>query len=133
MPNQLSRSKRRQSLAEHKAVLAAVATISRIEKTSTMAVLREAVRAHVKARASDPLHVEQIKSAVWQLAPKVSNNMRTRAQVARFKREQREFDRVILELNLSHPDGIEARNSIAHPDYPIRMINFAQAHASGRH
>jgi len=42
MPNQLAQSKRRQSLAEHAAVLAALSTIARWEHTTVMALLREA-------------------------------------------------------------------------------------------
>jgi hypothetical protein len=130
MPNQLSTSKRRQSLAEHKAVLAAVATISRIEGTSVMETLRTAVREHVRKRAAEPRHLSELKSTVWKLAPQISETARTSAKVARFKREQREFDRVLLDLNLANPQEIEARNSIVHPTFPIRMIDFAQAHAS---
>ncbi len=56
--------------------------------------------------------------------------MRTPTQVSRFKREQREFDQVVLDLNLAAPMEIEARNSIAHPDQPIRLIGFDNAHAA---
>ena len=55
MPNQLSKSKRRQSLAEHEAVLAALAEIARREKTTVMALLRQATRELVKKKATEPI------------------------------------------------------------------------------
>ena len=117
-------------MAEHKAVLAAAYTLSRIQKTPLVAVFRSALREYIKRHATEELHAQELRSAVWKLAPKISESMRTRTEVARFKREQREFDRVVLELNLADPNEIEARNSIAHPNYPVRMVNFVQAHAS---
>lgn len=54
MPNQLSKSKRRQSLAEHEAVLAVLAAIARSEDTTVMALLRQAARELVKKKAKDP-------------------------------------------------------------------------------
>jgi hypothetical protein len=91
--------------------------------------VREAIRELVKRRAEDPLRAELLRSEVWKLAPRFPSKLRTRAQVSRFKREQREFDQVVLDLNLAAPMEIEARNSIAHPDHPIRLIGFEHAHA----
>lgn len=130
MPNQLSKTKRRQSIAEHRAVLAAIEAVARSESRTVVDVLREAIRELVRRRAEDPLQAELLRPEVWNLAPQFSAKMRTRAQVARFKREQREFDRVVLELNLAAPMDIEARNSIANPDYPVRLIGFKNAHAA---
>ena len=130
MPNQLSKSKRRQSIAEHRAVLAAIDTVARSENRTAVDVVREAIRELVKRRAEDPLRAELLRTEVWNLAPRFPSKLRTRAQVSRFKREQREFDQVVLDLNLAAPKEIEARNSIAHPDHPIRLIGFEYAHAS---
>ncbi len=130
MPNQLSNTKRRQSIAEHRAVLAAIETVARSESRTVVDVLREAIRELVKRRVEDPLLAELLRSEVWNHAPQFSPKTRTRAQVSRFKREQREFDQVILDLNLAAPMEIEARNSIAHPDYPIRLIGFENAHTT---
>jgi hypothetical protein len=108
MPNQLSKSKRRQSLAEHEAVLAALADIARREDTTVMALLREAARNMVK----QPVR------------------FKTPAQVARFKRTQREFDRVVLDLQLATPAAVQDRNSLVAARQAVRMINFDQAHAA---
>jgi len=124
MPNQLARSKRRLSVAEHKAVLAAVAVISRRENTPVVALIREAIRELVKRRVKDPTNKELIHSVVWKLAPRIVVSMRTPTQIKRVKREQREFDQVLLDLHFATPSEIQARNSIAHPDQPIRMIDF---------
>ncbi len=130
MPNQLSRTKRRQSIAEHRAVLAAIKTIARRENQTVVDVLREAIRELVKRRAEDPALAELLRLNVWNLAPRIPAKIRTPAQVSRFKREQREFDQVILDLNLATPMEIEARNSIAPPDHPIRLIGFKNANVT---
>jgi len=129
MPNQLSKSKRRQSLAEHEAVLVAVAEIARREDTTVMALLRQATRDLVKNRVSEPIQAERLRQLVWQKAPQMPVHFKTAAQVARFKRTQREFDQVLLDLDLASPQAIQQRNSIASPRRAIRMIDFDQAHA----
>ena len=130
MPNQLSKSKRRQSLAEHEAVLAAIAEIARLEDTTVMALLREATRELVKKRASEPIHTERLRRTIWQKAPQMPAHFKTAAQVARFKRAQREFDQVLLDLALASPQAIQQRNSIASPQRAVRMVNFDLAHAT---
>ncbi len=130
MPNQLSKSKRRQSLAEHEAVLAALAEIARREDTTVMALLRQATRELVKKRASEPIQAERLRQTVWQKAPRMPALFKTAAQVARFKRAQREFDQVLLDLALASPQAIQQRNSIASPRRAVRMVNFDLAHAT---
>lgn len=129
MPNQLSASKRRQSLAEHAAVLAALAQIAKREKTTVMALLREAAREVVRKRAKQPAHAEQLRATVWNSAPRPPKQFKTAAQLARFKRAQREFDQVVLELQLVAPQEVQARNSIAAHRRPV-LLNFDRAHAS---
>lgn len=130
MPNQLATSKRRQSLAEHAGVLTALAIIARRESTTVMALLREAARDIVRKRIANPLHAEVIRSQVWQQAPKMPARFKTRAQLSRFKRTQREFDKVVLDLNLATPMAIQNRNSIMSSNQTIRLIDFDSAHAS---
>ena len=72
MPNQLAKSKRRQSLAEHEAVLAALAEIARREGTTVMALLREAARDLVRRRAAMPGQTEALGSLVWRMAPRMN-------------------------------------------------------------
>ncbi len=55
---------------------------------------------------------------------------KTAAQVARFKRAQREFDQVVLDLQLASPDTIQERNSIIPSRQAIRLIDFDRAHAT---
>lgn len=130
MPNQLAQSKRRQSLAEHAAVLAALATIAKRESTSVMALLRSAARQAVRQRATMPQHAAAVQSAVWQLAPRMPARFKTPAQLSRFKRAQREFDQVLLDLQIASPAEVQARNSIAQANRPVRLLNFAHAHAA---
>ena len=129
MPNQLAQSKRRQSLAEHGAVLAALAAIARRERTTVMALLREAARDVVKKRAAMPAQAGALRALVWRMAPQMPARFKTPAQLARFKRAQREFDQVILDLQLATPATIQDRNSLVSSRPTIRVTDFDLAHA----
>jgi len=129
MPNQLARFKRRQSLAEHEVVLAALAAIARRESTTVMALLREAARTVVKTRTEVPAQAEALRTIVWELAPRMPVRFKSAAQVARFKRAQREFDQVVLDLNIAAPAVIQARNSLVPSRGVVRLIDFDRAHA----
>ena len=108
MPNQLAKSKRRQSLAEHEVVLAALVEIAHREDTTVMALLRVAARDAVRQRAAVPAHAEALRSLVWRMAPRMPARFKTPAQVARFKRAQRDFDQVILDIQLATPAAIQS-------------------------
>lgn len=130
MPNQLARFKRRQSLAEHEVVLAALAVIARRERTTVMALLREAARSVVKARTAEPRQAEALRPIAWQLAPRMPARFKTAAQVARFKRAQREFDQVVLDLNLASPESVQSRNSLVPSRDAVCLVDFDSAHAA---
>jgi hypothetical protein len=55
---------------------------------------------------------------------------KTPAQVARFKRSQREFDQVVLDLQLATPVAIQNRNSLVSSRQAVRLIDFDRAHAA---
>jgi hypothetical protein len=130
MPNQLSKSKRRQSLAEHEAVLAALAAIARRDDTTVMALLRLATRELVKKRSGDPAQKKSLQRLVLKKAPQMPKRFAKAAQVARFKRAQREFDQVLLDLELSSPQAVQQRNSVIPSRRAIRVIDFSQAYAA---
>jgi hypothetical protein len=122
VPNQLSTSKRRHSLAEHKAILAALAQIAQYENTTVVALLREGARNVVKQRGEIPAQSKTLRTLVWSMAPQMPTRFKTSAQVARFKRAQREFDQVILDLQLATPSEIQQRNSLISSRDAIRLI-----------
>lgn len=129
MPNQLSKSKRRQSLAEHEAVLAALAEIARRENTTVMGLLRQAARDLVRTKSADPALAETYRRVAWQKAPQMPARFKTAAQVARFKRRQREFDQAMLDMALASPQAVQRRNSVVPSRRAVRLIDFDQAHA----
>jgi hypothetical protein len=130
MPNQLAKSKRRRSLAEHEAVLAALAEIARREHTTVMALLREAARDLVRRRAAAPGQAEALRALVWRLTPRMPARFNTPAQVARFKRAQREFDQVILDLAFASSLEVQDRNSLLPFRQTVRLIDFDRSHAT---
>ena len=130
MPNQLAKSKRRQSLAEHGAVLAVLTEIARREDTTVMALLRQAAREFVRQKSTNPALAESLRRVAWEKTPRMPARFKTAAHVARFKREQREFDRAVLEMALASPQSIQQRNSVVPSRRAIRLLDFDQAHAA---
>jgi hypothetical protein len=130
VPNQLAKSKRRQSLAEHEAVLAVLMEIARRENTTVMALLRQAARALVRKKSDNPALAETLRQVAWQKAPIMPARFKTPAEVARFKRQQREFDQALLDMALASPHAIQQRNSVVPSRRAIRLIDFDQAHAA---
>lgn len=128
MPNQLASSKRRQSLAESTVVLDALAAIARAEKTTVSDLVRHAMRETVRQRSSNPELAPRLQRLAESLAPRPPASFRSAAQVARFKRAQREHDRLLLELGLAQPAEVQAKNSLTRSPQSIRVLNFATAH-----
>jgi hypothetical protein len=124
MPNQLSPSKRRASLAEHEAVLAALATIALRERTTVMDLLREGARQVVRSRSIDPAKASAVRKCIWACAPKMPARFKSPAHVARFKRAQREFDILVQELNLAAPAAVQERNSLVPAARAVRVLAF---------
>lgn len=127
MPNQLAQSKRRASLAEHEAVLAALATIARRERTTVMDLLREGARQVVRSRHADPTKATAVRKSIWACAPKMPARFKSAAHVSRFKRAQREFDTIVQELNLAAPATVQKRNSLVPSRRDVQVLAFADA------
>lgn len=128
MPNQLAATKRRQSLADHQAALAALAGIADREGTTVAALLREALRAVVRERAADARCRERLYPLVMAFVPRPPERFATPAVLARFKRSQREFDQLLLDLGLADPETIQARNSLV--STRVRVLELEQTHVS---
>lgn len=120
MPNQLAKTKRRQSLAEHASVLDALQFVAGQKGTTVMDLLRSAARQVVREHAATPQYADSLRELIWRSAPQMPARFKTPAQLSRFKRAQREFDRVLLDLKIATPAEIQARNSIVPAHRPVR-------------
>lgn len=129
MPNQLSSTKDRKSVTEHEAILIALESIAQREGTTTMALMRQAMREAVRKRVADSSKGKWLRSIVMRFAPKPPKIFVTAAQLARFKRSQREFDQVLLDLNLVSPEGMESLNSIVSPKCKLRVFELEKSNA----
>lgn len=129
MPNQLAKSKRRQSLAESTVVLDALAEIARVDKVSVSDIIRPAVREIVRQRAADPVLARRLQRIAEDLAPSWPKSFRSAAHVARVKRAHREHDQLMIDLGLTQPAAVQAKNSLSKSNQSIRILNFATAHA----
>jgi len=113
MPNQLSATKKRKTVAEHVGVLAALEVIAAAEGTSSTELLRSAARAMIRERARDPELAGQLRAAVQASMPKApAARLKTPAKLARFKQRQREHDALLLELELASAEALQAKNSV---------------------
>ncbi|MGC6424428.1 MAG: hypothetical protein ACON4O_05505 [Lentimonas sp.] len=112
MPNQLSESKKRKTVADHSAVLAALERIAVLEGTSSTELIRAAARRVVRERLGDVRMREELQAVFRAQLPKPSRKFKTPAQVARYKRKLREYDALCLDLGLSESAEIQSRNSI---------------------
>ena len=130
MPNQLSSTKDRKSVTEHEAILAALESIARREGTTTMALMRQAMRETVRKRAEVSSEGKWLRSIVMRFAPRPPRIFVTAAHLARFKRSQREFDQVLLDLDLVSPEGMEFLNSIVSPKCKLRVFELERSNAS---
>ena len=65
-----------------------------------------------------------------RLAPKLPAKFKTAAQVARFKRSQRDFDQGLLDLQISSPETVQERNLLVSRSHAVRVIDFDQARAA---
>lgn len=124
MPNQLAENKRRKSLAEHEAVLKALEEVARMEGSSSMAVMREAIRDTIRKHTSDRQQFNRLRKVVMSCAPKPERQFSSAKQLSRFKRSQREFDQILLDLHLSNAETVEKRNSIISPQSKIRVLEL---------
>lgn len=130
MPNQLASSKRRQSLAEHEAVLAALEAIARHENTTVMALLREGARHQINKRVASQRFLPSIRKAVESKAPRLPGRFKTAAEASRYKRTLREYDRVLIDLGLADRLEIQRQSSLATSGRSVRIVDFDVAHAT---
>ena len=128
MPNQLSPNKRRKSLSEHEAVLSALEVLARHEGTSVMTQMRRAIRQWIRQHQDAKMLTGELLVEAESFAPKVASSFKNRKQVERFKREQREFDQLMLDLGLTSPDAVEACNSVVSPHAEIQVVGFGNQH-----
>ncbi len=92
MPNQLSGNKRRKTVAEHSAVLAALGVIAEFSGVTVTDLVRAGMRETIRSWVGEHPLADSLNQAVRECAPKSPDTFTTPAQVSRFKRELREFD-----------------------------------------
>lgn len=128
MPNQLANNKKRKSLAEHEVVLAALEIIAQDQGVSSMELMRKAIREEIRKHTSDPASKNQILAMVSAIAPQAPAHFASAAKLARFKRRQREFNQILMDLHLVEPNEMEKQNSLVDPKTKIRILEFEPNH-----
>lgn len=128
MPNKLSPTKRRKSVSEHEAVLSALEVLARHDGTTVMGEMRRAIREWIRTHPDAAMLSDRLQEETQLFAPKAPREFSNRKQVNRFKREQREFDQLMLDLGLTSAETVEARNSVVSPGATIQVVGFGDRH-----
>ena len=112
------------TVAEEAAVLAALDVIAQADKLTVTDLLRLGARRLIAERAADPDLRQAIRSVLEEHAPVMPTEFRSAAKVSKFKRNQREFDQLLEDLNLAEAEELQRRNSLADgPEY-VRLTEF---------
>ena len=112
MPNQLSRLKKRKTVAEHAAVLAMLERIAEREGTTSTDLIRDAARKVVREHVRNKASSESLRQILEVYAPVPPSRARSPKQLSRYKKECREFDELAMDLGLDAPSEVQRRNSI---------------------
>lgn len=128
MPNQPAPDKRRLTLAEHQVVVAALEEIARTDGVMVSDLVRQALRAAVRARAeADPALRERLRLAARTLEPTLSaEDLASHGKVRRYKGRSRLHDSVALETGIERPTEVQRRNSLTGGERP-RFVRYRHA------
>ena len=124
MPNKLSDTKMRKTLTEHKVVIAVLEKIAEEKNMTLMDLMREGIRNEIRKYAANLLTHQEISDLLKKFEPKINNKLSSPADITKFKREQRDFDSLLMELKLATPDYIEEKNSVISPTTQIQVMEF---------
>ena len=114
MPNQLSATKKRKTIAEHAMVWSVLDELARQRDTTSTELVRKAVHEYLK-RNIESLSKEDretFRRAAYQHAPKLPKNLKTHQQVQVFKGQQRHMDTLLMETGITTPQEMQRINSI---------------------
>jgi len=128
MPNKLSDVKMRKTLTEYKAVIAVLKKIAQEKNMSIMELMREGIRNEIRKYASDHQKRRETLDILNNYEPKLGQEYSSSAELAKFKRKQRDFDNLMLELQLKTPHSIEKDNSVIPPSAKIKVLEFGEDH-----
>ena len=59
--------------------------------------------------------------------PKPNKDFASPVELAKFKRQQRDFDNLVLDLKLETPEKLEEKNSLISPSTKIRVLEFGES------
>ena len=129
MPNKLSDTKMRKTLTEYKLVIALLEKIAGKKNMTLMDLMRTGIRNEIRRYASNELSRLQISEILKEFEPQIDPNLSSPTDIVKFKKQQRDFDNLIMELKLETADRIEAKNSIVSPATQIQVMEFSEHYA----
>jgi len=114
------------TLTEHKAVIAALEKIAQEKNLSIRDMMQEGIRNEIRKYAENESVRKEILNILKDFEPKLKEEITSPTELAKFKREQRNFDNLMLNLKLETPDHIEENNSVVPPSAKIRVLEFGE-------
>lgn len=125
MPNSPSPVKTRITFDDHKAIASVLKSLAHMENSTVADVIRSAIRnlASEKIRNMDHRTRESLKKTVQTCSPHHTlKSIRSHKDSQKLKQASRQFDRLMLDLNLSTPDELQKANSFT-PQRPLLKWN----------
>ncbi len=124
MPNQLSDTKVRKSITEYKIVIDILNKIAKEENRTFMDLIRDSIRTKIKEHITHFSNPNELQDIINKWTPVAPKEIKTAADLSKFKKEQRKFDEILLELDLLTPQKVAEKNSFIPVDKKIRILEF---------
>ena len=123
MPNQLSDTKVRKSITENQAVIAIFNEIAKEKNVSFTDLVRISMRDMIRSNIDLVLKKSVVKEIIKEFKPLLSV-VKTSEELSKYKKMQREFDEILLDLNIENKNEIQNCNSIIPSDTIIKVMDF---------
>ncbi len=124
MPNQLSNTKVRKSITEHKAVIAILNEIAKNEEVPVMELMKQSIRNLISEYIDNSVDKKKYHSIIEDFSPNIPNAFQSKRELSSFKHNLREFDKLLLDLHLSSTEEIERQNSLIPIDSKIKIMEL---------
>ncbi len=123
MPNKLSDTKIRKTITENKTVIAIFNKIAKKKDMSFIDLVRVSMRDMIRNNIDIFLDATEREDILDEFKPLLSE-VTTRKELSKFKKSQREFDKILLDLNIEDKEEMQNHNSIIPSNIEIKVMEF---------
>ena len=109
-------------MAEHAAVLEMLELVAEKESKTSTELLRQAARSIIRRHARDNDGAAELLKAFEAFAPRLPTLVDKTSDLARFKKECREYDILAMDLGLKQASDVQGCNSIHRDAVPPVLV-----------